>query len=62
MSTYFEFVPIELLEIITYFILPNSVSDFLTLFNSRIKNSLLQVKEEYYQNLFKKIIESYLSK
>ena len=53
MSTYFEFIPIELLEIITYHIVPSDVNSFLTIFDSKIKDLLLQVKENWYQSLFR---------
>ena len=59
MSTYFEFIPIELLEIIIYFIVPNDINNFLVSFNSPIKESLLQVKENTYQALFKEEFPNY---
>ena len=59
MLTYFELIPIELLEVITYFIGTKSISNFITLFDPKTKDCLLQVKENVYQDIFKDEFPNY---
>ena len=53
METYLELIPIELLEIITYYILPDGINNFLVSFGPRTRDSLLQVEEKWYHDTFK---------
>ena len=59
MSTYFEFIPIELLEIIIYFIVPNDINNFLVSFDLMIRDPLLKSKETAYQDLFREEFLNY---
>ena len=52
-NNYFDFLPIELDEIVLYYIVPNPTENFIEIFDNNIKNKLLKVKEILYEEMFK---------